>query len=248
MRMVKLGRKNNKIFQKYFLQRLLFIFLIIIIMTVILSINFVPGKILLKAGEVAPRNISATETIEFVDKKATEKLKEEAAKSTHEVYNLNLASIENTERELLDFFSDIRKLRNQYNLLIEERQIENTLNPDELINNSSINNGLGIVADKYLFDRGNPLLINLVKLDRSSLEEIEENVSLSLKKIMQQGVKENDIELAKKQIVREISELSTSPYTAILAGEVGENFLKPSLFLDEETTLSKKQEAVAAVR
>ncbi len=246
--MVKLGRKNNKIFQKYFLQRLLFIFLIIIIMTVILSINFVPGKILLKAGEVAPRNISATETIEFVDKKATEKLKEEAAKSTHEVYNLNLASIENTERELLDFFSDIRKLRNQYNLLIEERQIENTLNPDELINNSSINNGLGIVADKYLFDRGNPLLINLVKLDRSSLEEIEENVSLSLKKIMQQGVKENDIELAKKQIVREISELSTSPYTAILAGEVGENFLKPSLFLDEETTLSKKQEAVAAVR
>lgn len=248
MRMVKLDRKNNKIFQKYFLQRLLFFFLIIIIMTAILSINFVPGKILLKVGEVAPRNISATETIEFVDKKATEKLKEEAAKSTHEVYNLNLASIENTERELLDFFSDIRILRNQYNLLVEEKQIGNNLNPDELMNNSSINSGLEIVADKYLFDRGNPLLINLVKLDRFSLEEIEGNVSLSLKKIMQQGVKENDIEQAKKQIVREISELSTSPYTAILAGEVGEYFLKPSLFLDEETTLTKKQEAVAAVR
>ncbi len=202
---------------------------------------------MLKAGEVAPRNIAASETIEFIDKRATEKLREAAIKSTHEVYNLNLASIENTEKELSDFFFDLNNIRNQYNNSIEKQTI-NGNSFSRLIDNSSIDDDLKMIADKYSSDFDNTILLNLVKLDQFFLEEIERNVNQSIKKIMQQGVKENDIELAKKQVVREISELSTSTYAAILAEEVGEYFLKPSLFLDEETTQAKKQEAAAAVR
>jgi putative nucleotidyltransferase with HDIG domain len=238
MKIDRFNSKNINIFQKSFLQRLLFFFLIIIIITFILSINFIPGKIILKTGEVAPRNISATETIEFVDKKATEKLKEAAIKSTHEVYNLNLASIENNEKELSDFFADIKNLRNQYQSALEKQSVDN----------SFLDSGVKTLPDKYSIDMDNTVLINLVKLDQFSLEEIESNVNQSIKKIMQQGVKENDKELAKKQLVREISELSTSTYIAILAGEVGQYFLKPSLFLDEATTQNKKQEAADAVR
>ena len=238
MKIDRFKRKNINIFQKSFLQRLLFFFLIIIIITFILSINFIPGKIILKAGEVAPRNISATETIEFVDKKATEKLREAAIKSTHEVYNLNLASIESSEKELSDFFSDIKNLRNHYQTSLEK----------QIVDNSFLDDSLKTISHKYSIDMDNTVLINLVKLDQFSLEEIERNVNQSIKKIMQQGVKENDMELAKKQLEREISEISTSTYTAILAGEVGQYFLKPSLFLDEATTQSKKQEAADAVR
>ena len=247
MKIDRFNRKNISVFQKDFLKRLLFYFLIIIIITFILSINFFSGKIMLKAGEVAPRNIAASETIEFIDKRATEKLREAAIKSTHEVYNLNLASIENTEKELSDFFFDLNNIRNQYNNSIEKQTI-NGNSFSRLIDNSSIDDDLKMIADKYSSDFDNTILLNLVKLDQFFLEEIERNVNQSIKKIMQQGVKENDIELAKKQVVREISELSTSTYAAILAEEVGEYFLKPSLFLDEETTQAKKQEAAAAVR
>ena len=238
MKIDRFKRKNINIFQKSFLQRLLFFFLIIIIITFILSINFIPGKIILKAGEVAPRNISATETIEFVDKKATEKLREAAIKSTHEVYNLNLASIESSEKELSDFFLDIKNLRNHYQTSLEK----------QIVDNSFLDDSLKTISHKYSIDMDNTILINLVKLDQFSLEEIERNVNQSIKKIMQQGVKENDMELAKKQLEREISEISTSTYTVILAGEVGQYFLKPSLFLDEATTQTKKQEAADAVR
>ena len=246
MKIDRFNRKNINIFQKDFLKRLLFYFLTIITITFILSINFLPGKIMLKAGEVAPRNITASETIEFVDKKATEKLKEAAIKSTHEVYNLNLASIENSEKELFDFFSDLRNLINQYHAALE-KQIADSRDSN-LIDNSFLDNSSKMISEKYSINMDNTVLVNLVKLDQFSLEEIERNVSQSIKKIMQQGVKENDMELAKKQVVREISELSSSTYTAILAGEVGEYFLKPSLFLDEATTQAKKQEAAASVR
>ena len=246
MKIDRFNRKNINIFQKDFLKRLLFYFLTIITITFILSINFLPGKIMLKAGEVAPRNIAASETIEFVDKKATEKLKEAAIKSTHEVYNLNLASIENSEKELSVFFSDLRNLINQYHTALE-KQIADSRDSN-LIDNSFFDNSSKMISEKYSINVDNTVLINLTKLDQFSLEEIERNVSQSIKKIMQQGVKENDMELAKKQVVREISELSSSTYTAILAGEVGEYFLKPSLFLDEATTQAKKQEAAASVR
>jgi hypothetical protein len=247
MKIDKTNRKNIKIFQKSFLQRFLFFFLIIIIITFILSINFIFGKILLKVGEVAPRDITSPETIEIIDKKATEKLKEEAEKSTRELFNLNLASIENVEKELSDFFSDIRGLRKQYSTIIIEKQIRNNQESDEIIDYSLISNDLELIAEKYSFDRENSI-ISLMKLDQFSLEEIERNVNLSIKRIMQQGIKENDTEQAKKQVIREINELSTNPYNAILAGEIGEKFLRASLFLDEQATQVKKQEAVAAVK
>ncbi|MFW6130865.1 MAG: hypothetical protein ACOC56_06725, partial [Atribacterota bacterium] len=107
----KFIKKTSKVFQKSILQRLFIFFLIVLSITSILSINFIPGKILLKEGEVAPRDIVAPETIEFIDEGATEKLKEQAARNIREVYNLNLASIENIEEELDNFFSDVADLR-----------------------------------------------------------------------------------------------------------------------------------------
>ncbi len=250
MKINKINRKNIKILQKDFLQRLLFFSLIVIIITFILAINFIPGKILLKAGEVAPRDITSPETIEFINKKATEKLKEDAAKSTREVYNLNLASIESVEKELIDFFSDIRDLKNKHKNIIEKRINGDQIpyESEDLFSESLISNDLEILAEKYALDIESTALNNLLRMDQFSLEEIEQNISQSIKKIMQQGIKENDLEQAKKQLIREISELSTSPYVAILAVEIGEHFLKPSLFFDAEATQLKRQEAIASVR
>lgn len=246
MNINKINRKNIKILQKNTLQRIAIFFLLIILVTFILSINFIPSKIILKVGEVAPRDIVSPKTIEFVDEKATEKLREEAAKSIREVYLLNLASIENVEKELTNFFSDIKELRNKYH--IEENQIKNNQETKQLIIDPSINDDLEMIKEKYSINLESTIMLNLVTLDQFSLKEIEQNVNQAVKKIMQQGIRENDMEEAKKQILREISELSSNPYTAVLAGEIGTVFLKPSLFLDEEATQLKKQEAIAAVK
>ncbi len=247
MKIIKSTKKSIRIRQNSLLQRIAFFFLITIAVTFILSINFVPGRTMLKIGDVAPRNITATETIEFTDKKATEKLKEETSRLTREVYSLNLVSIENAEKELFDFFSDINDLRSKYNISME-KQAEAYSNTEYLDDSGSIDIDFKKLIEKYSLNIENTTLLGIVELDQFSLEEIERNSRTSLKKIMQQGIKEDDIDLAKKQIVSEIDDLSTNQHTALIAGEIGEHFLRPSLFLDIETTQAKKQEAVSAVK
>ncbi len=244
MKKDKFTKNKVIIFLKNNLKRLLILFILVLSITFILSINFIPGKIILKEGEVATRDIVAPETIEFIDEKATEKLKEDASKSIREVYNLNLASIESVENDIGNFFLDVRKLRDEYNTHLEEQRIQN----NEVLNNEFIDNNLSKINEKYSMEIEDDSILNLIKIDQSSLEEIEQNVYLSIRKIMEQGIKEDDIEEAKKQIIREISERSTNPYNAIISSEIGENFIKPSLFLDIGATEKKRQDSIEAVR
>jgi cyclic-di-AMP phosphodiesterase PgpH len=236
--------KNNiNFFPEINLKKIIIFLAVVLLITFILSINFIPGKIILKEGEVATRDIVAPETIEFIDERATKELKDEAAKSIREVYNLNLASIESVENDLQNFFSDIRELRENYSTLNESQ--ENETDSNEILNN--LNNESNINA-KYSTDLDESTIINLFKLDKESIEEIEKNVYSSVRKLMEQGIKEDDIEEAKKQIIREISETSTNPYNAVIASELGENFIKPSLFLDAEATEKKRNDSIEAVR
>ncbi|MFW6130480.1 MAG: HD family phosphohydrolase [Atribacterota bacterium] len=237
--------KNKAIiFLKNNLKRLLILLILVLSTTFILSINFIPGKIILKEGEVATRDIVAPETIEFIDEKATENLQEDASKSIREVYNLNLASIESVEKDIGDFFLDLKKLRDKYNTILEEQTVQN----NEVLNNGFIDNNVNEINEKYSLEIEDNAILNLLKTDQSSLEEIEQNVYISIRKVMQQGIKEDDIEEAKKQIIREISERSTNPYNAIIASEIGENFIRPSLFLDIKATEKKRQDSIEAVR
>lgn len=246
MKKDKFMKGTNQIFGKNNLKKLLIFLIIILSVTFILSIHFIPSKIVLKEGDVAPKDIAAPQTLEFVDSRATQKLKEEAAKSIREVYNLSLASIEYSEEELNGFFNDIRQMRNKYHdndsyhLEIETSQ--------ESLSNDVLKENMLHMNEKYSLALEEMTFLNLIRMDPSSLEEIEQNIRLSLRKIMQQGIKEGDIEEARKQMIREISETSTNPYQAMIASDIGQNFLKPSLFLDTSATETKKQEAIAAVR
>ncbi|MDD5635600.1 MAG: HDIG domain-containing protein [Atribacterota bacterium] len=244
MKKDKFTKNARNIFQKSILKKLIIFLLLVLSITFILSINFIPGRVTLKEGEVATKDIIARETIEYTDENATVKLKEEAAKSIREVYNLNLASIENVENELSNFFADLKELRNEYNA----SQSENDVLEIRDVNNYFNNNELIEIREKYSLDIENSTISNLITIDTDSLQEIEQWLFLSIRKIMEQGIKEADIEEAKKQIAREISKQATNPYLAIIASEMGESFLKPSLFLDIEATEKKIQDSIDAVR
>ncbi|MBN2395109.1 MAG: HDIG domain-containing protein, partial [Candidatus Atribacteria bacterium] len=219
---------------------------LVLAITFILSINFIPSKVILKEGEVAPRDIVAPETIEFIDEEATEKLKVEAIKSTREVYNLNLSIIENVENELENFFADVRVLRTRYS--IESGLTQGTSDLPLASISEPSKDELENIISKYSLEFDQEILLDLTETDLQSLEEIEKNIRLSVRKIMQQGVKEEDTEEAKKQFVREVSEISSNTHNATIASEVGKNFIKPSLFLDVEATEKKVQDSIAAVR
>ncbi|GAF79516.1 unnamed protein product, partial [marine sediment metagenome] len=223
------------------------IFLILlIVITLVLSINFFPDKILLKEGQICTKDILSPGDFEFVDLEATQNLREKAAKSIKEVYDLNLANIENVEKQIDSLFSKIKEYKEKIDESSKDANNDVTENvrrlTDDELNEmaNEINEDLGLYINEKI-------IADCFQFDNLSLEKIRVDIKSSMRKIMEQGIKIDDLENAKKQLIREISEISLDHHDALIASDIATSLLLPSLFLNEEDTEKRRQEAIASV-
>jgi putative nucleotidyltransferase with HDIG domain len=238
--------KKKKLIDKNIIQKISIFFILLIAITLVLSINFFPDKILLKEGQICSKDILSPGDFEFIDVEATQNLREKAAKSIKEVYDLNLANIENAEKEIDSLFLKIK----EYQEKIDESSKDTTapimqndrrLTDDELNEMANeINEDLGLYINEQV-------IAGCLQLDNLSLEKIRVDIKSFVRKIMEQGIKKDDLENAKKQLIREISEISLDHHDALIASEIATSLLLPSLFLNEEDTEKRRQEAIASV-
>ncbi len=238
--------QKKKLIDKNIIQKISIFFILLIAITLVLSINFFPDKILLKEGQICSKDILSPGDFEFVDLEATQNLREKAAKSIKEVYDLNLANIENVEKQIDSLFLKIK----EYQEKIDESSKDTTapiiqndrrLTDDELNEMANeINEDLGLYISEQV-------IAGCLQLDNLSLEKIRVDIKSSVRKIMEQGIKKDDLENAKKQLIREISEISLDHHDALIASDIATSLLLPSLFLNEEDTEKRRQEAIASV-
>jgi len=87
---------------------------------------------------------------------------------------------------------------------------------------NEINEDLGLSISEQV-------IAGCLQLDNLSLEKIRVDIKSSMRKIMEQGIKEDDLENAKKQLIREISEISLDHHDALIASEIATSLLLPSL-------------------
>jgi len=238
--------QKNKWVQKLFLQKITIFLVTLIIVVLILSINFFPDKIILKEGQICSRDILSPRTVEFIDIETTQNLKEKAAKSIKEVYDLNLASIENVEKQIDSIFIKIKEYKktlskSSSDTNISMRNIEKLADEDFKKMATEINENLGLNINE-------DVISNCFRLDDLSLDKINRDIKNSVRRIMEQGIKENDLENAKKQLIREISEISIDHHDALIASEIGNALIRPSLFLNKEETEKRRQEAISSVK
>lgn len=240
--------QKKKLIDKNIIQKISIFFILLIAITLVLSINFFPDKILLKEGQICTKDILSPGDFEFADVEATQNLREKAAKSIKEVYDLNLANIENVEKEIDSFFLKIEEYQEKIDksskdttspiVETDNRLIDVELNEMAIAN--EINEDLGLnISEK--------VIVGCLQLDNLSLEKIKVDTKSSVRKIMEQGIKKDDLENAKKQLIREISEISLDHNDALIASEIATSLLLPSLFLNEEGTEKRRQEAIASV-
>jgi len=238
--------KKKRLIDKNIIQKLSIFFVLLIAITLVLSINLFPDKILLEEGQICSKDILSPGDFEFVDLEETQNLKEKAAKSIKEVYDLNLANIENVENQIDTLFLKIEEYKKRIdesskdpnNNLTEDdsRSTDNELN--KMAN--EINDNLGLYISEQV-------MVNLLQLDNLSLEKLRIDIKNSMRKIMEQGIKIDDLENAKKQLIREISEISLDHHDALIASDIATSLLLPSLFLNKEDTEKRRQEATASV-
>ncbi|MBU4228448.1 HDIG domain-containing protein [bacterium] len=245
----KISGKNmqkKKLIDKNIIQKISIFFILLIAITLVLSINFFPDKILLKEGQICTKDILSPGDFEFADVEATQNLREKAAKSIKEVYDLNLANIENVEKEIDSFFLKIE----EYQEKIDDSSKDTTapiMETNRRLTDVELNEmAIKINEDLELYI-SEQVIAACLQLDNLSLEKIKVDIKSSLRKIMEQGIKKDDLENAKKQLIREISEISLDHHDALIASEIATSLLLPSLFLNEEDTEKRRQEAIASV-
>ncbi|MCK4240331.1 MAG: HDIG domain-containing protein [Candidatus Atribacteria bacterium] len=239
--------QKNKWMQRLFLQKIIIFLVTLIIVVLVLSINFFPDKILLKEGQICSKDILSPQTVEFIDLEATQNLKEKAAKSIKEVYDLNLANIENVEKEIDSLFLKIK----EYKEKIDEPSKDTNANITEnykRLTDDELNEMANEINESLVLNISGQVIINCFRLDDLSFDKINRDIKNSVRRIMEQGVKVDDLENAKKQLIREISEISIDHYDALIASEIGIVLIQPSLFLNKEDTEKRRQEAISSVK
>lgn len=238
--------QKKKLTDKNIIQKISIFLILLTAITLVLSINFFPDKILLKEGQIGSKDILSPGDFEFVDLEATQNSREKAAKSIKEVYDLNLANIENVEKQIDSLFLEIKEYKEKTNESLKNANAkimdnDKTLTDDELHEMANeINDNLGFYINEQVIAAS-------LQFDNLTLEKIRVDIKSSMRKIMEQGIKEDDLENAKKQLIREISEISIDHYDALIASDIATSLLLPSLFLNEEDTEKRRQEAITSV-
>jgi putative nucleotidyltransferase with HDIG domain len=238
--------QKKKLTDKNIIQKISIFFILLIAITLVLSINFFPDKILLKEGQICSKDILSPGDFKFVDLEATQNLREKAAKSIKEVYDLNLANIENVEKQIDSLFLKIKEYKEKIDESSKDANNDVTENvrrlTDDELNEmaNEINEDLGLYINEKI-------IADCLQFDNLTLEKIRVDIKSSMRKIMEQGIKEDDLENAKKQLIREISEISIDHHDALIASDIATSLLLPSLFLNEEDTEKRRQEAITSV-
>jgi len=240
--------KKNRAKREKYLQKTIIYFSLLAAITFILSINIFSDKIVLKEGQISSKDILALQSIKFTDLDATQNVKELALKSIKEVYDLNLANIEKVENQVNSIFSKIKEYKDN----VVDSIRDNELNESE--------EALKAAEYKYFEEKAKEInmdlslfvsekiLIDCFSIDNLSLDKINKDVNISIRKIMEQGIREADLEESKKQLINEISERSLNYYDALIGSEIATTLILPSLYLNKDETEKRRIEAISSVK
>lgn len=238
--------QKKKLTDKNIIQKISIFLILLTAITLVLSINFFPDKILLKEGQIGSKDILSPGDFEFVDLEATQNSREKAAKSIKEVYDLNLANIENVEKQIDSLFLEIKEYKEKIDESSKDAN-DNITGNDKTLTDDELHEMANEINDNLGFYINEQVIAASLQFDNLTLEKIRVDIKSSMRKIMEQGIKEDDLENAKKQLIREISEISINHYDALIASDIATSLLLPSLFLNEEDTEKRRQEAITSV-
>ncbi|MGM0471619.1 MAG: HD family phosphohydrolase [Bacillota bacterium] len=206
---------------------------VFIVLTLILTIDFIPNQVDLEVGQVSSEDIIAPETIEYIDQVKTEKLKDQAAKSVSKVYVEQADVLPEVKEKLSNFFAMIR----EYNGITSDSSKE------ELATAQKIKE----IKSQTKVGVGNEVIKRLLEVDQDTLSYIEEKSNNLVVKYLSRGVRSDDLEEVKEQIADDVAELSAAKRYKYVIDKVAQNVIKPNLILNQEETTRRKKEARQSV-
>ncbi|MFI8685453.1 HD family phosphohydrolase [Rossellomorea sp. NPDC077527] len=224
---------------------LLFVLLGIIVFGVLYG-NVKPKTLDINLYEDAPTTIRAPK--KFVDEEATAKKKEEAKAEVANVYTSKQGAIDNSVSLLHSLMESVIEVKAESKQLpVGEDNLKPAPSPD-------IDEQLKLLKAKLPEDKNNvtnslsdDVLKTLLEASEDDLSRVETIVTTQMKIIMENGVKEEELNEAKLNLEQRITNYSFKGDLSTAAVKLGKVALEPTLLYDAEKTDELKKLAEANV-
>ena len=196
--------------------------------TTLLSMDFLPDKISLQVGEISDRDVIAPRTVSFVDVQRTKRLEAEVLASVANVFDLDLGAVGQAEEGVSQIFRLTRSVSADKSLKNRTEQIARLrgLVPDSLPD-------LTVAA--------------LMTFPANDLLQLEEHARGILRKYLQRGIRDEDLDIVRKQSVIDIEGLGLGKNGETALVGITQALLKPNFVLNVRETDQRKQAALKSI-
>ncbi|MGI6597532.1 MAG: HD family phosphohydrolase [bacterium] len=193
-----------------------------LLLTLLVSLQWVPRQLQLTVGQPAPRKITAHKTVKYEEEEKTEQLRANVAELVEPVYDPDISVLQESLESLETAFERADRVRNAS--LTREEKLEQ----------------LGLDLQLPL-----PVDIQAAMLDLSEEEfsNLKSRAPELVRSLMDKGVRQTDLPLVKATLVEKIEEDSGSAGFKQILHVMGDAVLQPNLVYNHEATERRRQEA-----
>lgn len=202
----------------------LFLFLSL---TLIIVFQFYPERVSLKAGEVAPRTIKAPRSAVFEDETKTEELRREAASKVPKIYDIDPKVLQSIKRDITGIIGTV---------------IAASSDPNEDKGGREV-----ALKEALPFSLQDDTIRELLETPDSKLRQLERELIRIMGQVMADGVRQEDLVQARRDVSERINMLPLEPAEKALAQAINKHTLRPNKFYDATRTEMLQKEAAAAV-
>lgn len=196
----------------------------VLALSFLLSMHLLPDKVSLQVGDIAPEDIRAHRTIQYLDTAATEKLRQEAASHADKKY-----------RDVPNAASDaVGNAANIFDLLQRTRD-------DASI--PAVSAKVRYVAANLRFDLSRETLTTLLKADPGTFNQIRSYTAQTVRYIMARPITDDtdDAPKARQEFKRRMTNFLGAGRYSAAASAIGDSVLRPNRIFDSEGTEKEKR-------
>ncbi|TYO97265.1 HD family phosphohydrolase [Desulfallas thermosapovorans] len=225
----KLADSLNRLVGKRKVRRGMAAGLFFVLLTLLISVEFMPQRVNLVVGQVSPTNVFAPRSVIFQDKVKTEEAKNLAANQVEQQYITD-------PRVSVDVQQNISTLVNT----IGEIQMDAGLDESEKI---------ARLEEEIPFSLPGDVLTTLAIPDPGSLERVRNSLTSMIARAMEarEGITQENIKNVENYLVSEVNNLQLNSSYKTLAAEMVSYYLRPNKFFDIDKTQRLQQAAREAV-
>lgn len=209
-------------------RRIILCFAFFSLFMLILSAEFIPDKVSLQVGQVSDRDVVSPRTVSYVDTAKTKQLEAEVLASVPNVYDLDVSVMTKAEDSIAGIFRAARGIVSDKNLNTLELRMEKL--------QSSLPVALPAAA-----------IQGMANLDETTLSRAEEFTRNILRKYLQRGIRDDDLDSALKQVVMETEKSELGDHAEAVVAAISQSLLRPNFIMNVRETDKRKQSALASV-